>query len=395
MTVRFRHFVIIIHTVASLEARFGGPSRSVPALCEAIAREGHQVDLVSQGLDSAFSKSLIPDRGLVSTTLLPASWVNSERFPITLQYTRRLAALGRSRNAALIHDHGVWLQSNFGSSVAASRLGIPYFSSPRGMLTRWALKQKPLRKHAAWVLYQRRALDNARVLFATSEEEAADFRAAGLKQPIAVIPNGVTLGPASQRLERRAGARTMLFLSRLHRKKGVVELVEAWSLARPQGWRLVIAGPDEGGYRRVVERRIDDLEVQGSIELTGEIDDEAKSRAYEAADVFVLPTHSENFGIVIAEAMAHGLPVITTRGAPWRELEAHAAGWWIEPTVAALSATIQAATTISDDERRSMGSRGRELVATRYGWGKVAADTAAVYRWAICGGDAPACVISG
>lgn len=386
--------MIIIHTVASLEARFGGPSRSVPALCEALARQGVQVELVSQSLDSASSKPLIPDRAVVSTSLLPACWVNSERFPITLQYTRRLAALGRHRKAALIHDHGLWLQSNFGSSAAASRLGISYFSSPRGTLTRWALNQKSLRKRAAWTLYQRRALNSARVLFATSDEEAGDFRASGLRQPIAVIPNGVLVGPDRKTSDRHEGARTMLFLSRLHPKKGVVELVEAWAHVKPHRWRLIIAGPDEGGHRCVIERRIDELGIRQSIELAGEIDDDSKSRIYDLADVFVLPTHSENFGIVVAEALAHGVPVITTKGAPWRELETQRAGWWIEPTIPALVDAIRSATSLSGDERRAMGLRGKSLVQSRYSWESVARKTADVYRWIVEGGNRPESVIA-
>jgi glycosyltransferase involved in cell wall biosynthesis len=350
---------------------------------------------VSQNLANGSTTPIIPDRDLVNTELLPARWLKGERFPITPQYTRRLVRIARSAGATAIHNHGLWLQSNYGSSMAASRTGIPFFSSPRGTLSRWALDHKPLRKRIAWILYQRGALRNARVLFATSDQEAGDLRAAGLRQPIAVIPNGVALGPTAQPRDDQGSARVMLFLSRLHPSKGVLELIKAWAQVAPPGWRLVIAGPNEAGYGRVVDRRIDELGVRRSVELRGEVDDASKSRTYESADVFVLPTQSENFGMVVAEAMAHGLPVITTRSAPWRELETHTAGWWIEPTLAALDSAIRAATTISDEERRAMGARGRQVVAARYGWEKVGADTAAVYRWAISGAEMPSCVIAG
>jgi glycosyltransferase involved in cell wall biosynthesis len=185
----------------------------------------------------------------------------------------------------------------------------------------------------------------------------------------------------------------MLFLSRLHPKKGVLELIEAWSSVRPNRWRLVVAGPDEGSYRRTVERRLDALGVRGSVELIGEIDDASKSQLYESVDVFVLPTHSENFGIVVAEALAHGVPVITTTGAPWRELETHNAGWWIELTPTALAAAIRSATEVSDEDRRAMGLRGKALVESRYGWENAACHTVNVYRWALGGGERPGCII--
>ena len=382
----------ILHTVASLEARFGGPSRSVPALCEALAQRGHDVHLVSQRLDSACSNPLVPDPNLARTTLLPATWVNTGRYPLTLEYTRHLAALARSRGAELIHDHGLWLQSNAGSSRAALRLGIPYFSSPRGTLTKWALQQQRLRKQVAWMLYQHQALRRSRVLFATSADEAKDFRSAGLRQPIAIVPNGITVGPVRRDARGAERVRTVLFLSRLHPKKGVTDLIEAWSQLRPSGWRLVIAGPDEAGYRAVVERCIEQRGVAGSATLRGEVDEASKSAVYASADLFVLPTYSENFGLVVAEAMAHGLPVITTHGAPWGELCTHNAGWWIEPTIPALVAALRTATSMGDEQRRAMGERGRALIAMRYSWEKVVADTASVYRWVLQGGQAPACV---
>jgi glycosyltransferase involved in cell wall biosynthesis len=332
---------------------------------------------------------------LVTTTLLPARWANAARFPFTMKYTQRLENLCRSRGAALIHDHGLWLQSNYQSSLVASRLGLTYCSSPRGTLTRWALEQKKLRKRAAWLIYQKRALERARILFATSEEEAGDFRAEGLKQPIAVVPNGVALGPLRQADSESQSnrVRTMLFLSRLHPKKGVVDLVDAWACVKPAGWRLLIAGPDEGGHRRIVEDRVDALGLRSLVSLGGEISEGEKSELYGSADVFVLPTRSENFGIVVAEALAHGVPVITTTGAPWRQLEQVGAGWWVEPSVIALAEAIQSATSMADAERRAMGVRGRKLVESRYGWNRAASLTKAVYSWAVHGGDRPACVV--
>jgi len=322
--------------------------------------------------------------------MLPARWIKRDRFPITFQYTRRLQAQACACGAELIHDHGLWLQSNWSASRAAEKLGVPFFSSPRGTLSPWALRHNPIRKRVAWGAYQGRALRNARVLFASSETEADGFRALGLMQPIAILPNGVELAP--ERSRPGEGPRTLLYLGRLHASKGLLELLDAWSRALPVHWRLIIAGPDEGGFRGAVERRIEELGLGRSVTLLGEVGDRAKSELYQSAELFVLPTHSENFGMVVAEAMAHGLPVITTRAAPWAVLQKEAAGWWVEPTPAALEAAIVEAASLPEQVLRSMGSRARAIAAERLSWESVATRMTAVYRWAVMGGERPAWV---
>jgi glycosyltransferase involved in cell wall biosynthesis len=264
------------------------------------------------------------------------------------------------------------------------------------MLEPWALSQKPLKKRLALRLFQRRDLETARAFVATAGMEYEHLRRLGLHQPVAVIPNGVTLpatNPLSMAPAGRPGdrERVALFLSRLHPKKGVLELVRAWSQLAPVGWRLRIAGPDEGGPGGEVTRLVGQLGLEAAIDYVGPMEDEAKAALYREADLFVLPTFSENFGLVVAEALAAGVPVITTRGAPWADLETYGCGWWIETGVPPLVLALREAMALRDAERRAMGERGRAYVR-RFDWEVIAGQTLDLYRWLLGQGDRPDCV---
>ena len=330
--------------------------------------------------------------------------------------------LPRLMSPNLIHSHGVWHPANHWATRAARRFGVPLIIHPRGMLEPWALGQKAWKKRLALALFQRRDLDRAAAFVATSEMEYLNLRRLGLCQPVAVIPNGVsfpygaeaeaetfedgfprvggTLGCREGRLgdwdqeSDQARERIALFLSRIHPKKGVLELIQAWSQVAPHApaaWRLRLVGPDEGGHWSEAARLVDQLGVGAKVEYLGPVEGERKAALYREADLFVLPTFSENFGLVVAEALAYGVPVITTRGAPWADLETYGCGWWIETGVAPLAAALRAAMALSDAERAAMGARGRVYVR-RYNWDVIAAETLALYRWVLGQGERPGCV---
>ncbi len=266
------------------------------------------------------------------------------------------------------------------------------------MLEPWALGHKAWKKRIGMALFQRNDLNAARVLIATSSQEYENIRKLGLRQPVALIPNGVDLmisrvaGDGFPRRPERV--RSVLFLSRIHPKKGLLNLMHAWAALAPSGWRLRIAGPDEGGHLAEVMALAQRLGIVESVERVGEVDGERKNEAYRDADLFVLPTFSENFGVVVAEALAHGLPVITTRGAPWADLKAQHCGWWIDIGVEPLVDALRTAMALGDEERRAMGERGREYVR-RYDWSAIAGDTVAVYSWIVGRGPLPKCVALG
>lgn len=297
-----------------------------------------------------------------------------------------------SSSETLVHDHGIWLPSNHATVRAAWHTGVPRVVSVRGMLSPWSLARKSAMKWAAWRLYQRRDLEKADLLHATSETECRDIQRSGLTLPVAVIPNGVAVPAriASHPDERKT--RRALFLSRLHPVKGLLDLVEAWAIVRPEGWELVLAGPDADGHRAEVEREVRGRGLTKQVQFIGEVTDEAKWPLYHSADLFVLPTHSENFGIVVAEALAAGLPVITTHGAPWADVESYECGWWVKVGPEPLAEALAKAIRLRPEQRAEMGRRGRCLVEASYSWSRVGRNMALAYGWLLGRGPRPAFV---
>ena len=373
----------VVHTVATLHPDAGGPSRTVSKTCAGLARQGLDVSLVTT--DAGGREAAMVPGDEAETRFVPSDpfWRRPGRF--------RNAVAQEARGADLVHDHGVWLLTNRASALAARDAGCPLVLTTRGMLEPWALSHHGWKKTVAWHLYQQRILRQAALLHATSDMEADNLRALDLDAPIAVIPNGVPLPRSWKNGASGDGAadapRRALFLSRVHPKKGLLPLIDAWANVRPAEWELVIAGPSEGGHRAEVEERVDEHGLGDAVRFTGPIPDADKWDLYRASDLFVLPTFSENFGVVVAEALASGIPAITTTGAPWHELDTHDCGWWIDPGAAPLADALADATSRSDDDRCAMGRRGRALVEDQYSWDHVATQMAKAYRWLL--DDAP------
>lgn len=311
--------------------------------------------------------------------------------PVRIELNR----IASSQRPSLIHSNGLWVPVNHWAARLANRWSIPLLIQPHGMLEPWALSHNAWKKRIAMGLFQRRDLGSAKVLVSTSSVEYENIRKLGFKQPIALIPNGVSLNlprhADSKSWHLNNDLRTALFLSRVHPVKGLLNLVHAWSQLLPNGWHLRIVGPNEGGHLDEVMALVRQIGISESVEYLGEVDGERKSEIYYGADLFVLPTYTENFGVAIAEALAHGLPVITTRGAPWADLETYRCGWWIDIGVDPLVQALRQAIALTDKERQAMGERGREYVK-RYDWNDIARQTIEVYRWVLGQGSKPDCV---
>ena len=376
-------------TIAGIEPEAGGPSRSVPSLARSLALQGIEVCLMSLGNEAAcagddtYSLNLYKyNRSFFSKIKA----IDRMRHDLIVE-VRKLA--GRS----VIHDQGIWLMNNHVVIGVARRNKTPLILSPRGSLEPWSMNHKAFKKKIAWYFYQKRDLDAVDLFHATSQQEALNILELGFSKPIAIIPNGVDVPPWRERKSTDYGKRTILFLSRIYPKKGLLNLVSAWQKIKAPGWRIVLAGPDEANHRREVEAAILAAGLQDCFEFIGPVDDVAKWDWYFKADLFVLPTFSENFGIVIAEALACGVPVITTTGTPWQELVTHNCGWWIDIGVEPLVDALRKAISLSDKERSDMGQRGRTLVDDGYSWAKIGKDMAAAYSWILGSGPKPECVI--
>ena len=378
----------VVVTIAALHSSIGGPARTVPALCEAMASAGAEVELITISEGDASESGEWKDSQVKFTRVAtqtgrysPRSW--HRQFKETLER----AAAGQD---TVLYDAGLWLPQNHFVAKFGRTRGLPLIISPRGMLSRRALEVSRWKKRLAWLAYQRADLKSAAVLHVTSEAEAEDCRRRGLTQPIAVVPNGIDVPPDSSAHANPNGAlRSALFLSRLHPIKGLKDLVEAWACVRPAGWRMVIAGPDEGGHRAEIESRVKALGLAEQFEFVGPVGDKEKWDLYGTADLFVLPSYSESFGQVIGEALAAGLPVITTRATPWRRIESSQCGWWVETGAESLAKALEAATALGDSRLNEMGRRGREMVLNNYSWRASAERMLAVMQWLIGKAEKP------
>jgi glycosyltransferase involved in cell wall biosynthesis len=259
------------------------------------------------------------------------------------------------------------------------------------MLGGAALRISAWKKRPFWWLAQRWALQAADCLHATASSEYAEIRAAGLKNPVAVIPNGIDVPePATMPARGAAGHGIVLSLGRIHPKKGLDRLVRAWALIEPElpTWRLRIVGPAEVGHDKELAALARTLGLE-RVSIEGPLYGAEKLRAYRDAELFVLPTRNENFALTVAEALAAEVPVISTRGAPWAGLDTERCGWWIDHGVAPLAAALRHAMTIGCAERRAMGARGRAWMARDFGWDRIAGDMLRVYSWLKFGGEPP------
>jgi glycosyltransferase involved in cell wall biosynthesis len=377
----------VVHIIASVNANVGGPSQSVAQLGRHLAECGNAVRLMSldyKGLGS------LPSIGNAVLDITPAQFLAVHFRGYSRKFALRICAA--AQDCDVVHNHGLWMWPNFFARRAATHTDRPLVVSPRGMLEPWAMKRGRFKKSLFWRLFEQENLAHASMFHATSHDEAVSIRDLRFKQPIALIPNAVELPELTTIADRRIleaihcelrGKRWLLFLSRLHAKKGIRELLSVWREIHSDfpAWQLIVAGNLDVEFGPAILKQIRQQSLDKSVTVVGHLDGQQKAAALRHAELFVLPSYSENFGIAIAEALAHATPVITTTATPWRELPGAGAGWCIEPGEESLRQTLPSAMRLSGAQLAEMGSAGRKLMATRHDWTKVAREMARSYEW--------------
>lgn len=380
----------ILHVIPGL-AYSSGPTHVVLHLAERLADRGHKVSiyyLTGRGYDTVFPRN---------------SSVEMRGFPVKIFKKWGYApSLHRHLDQTvsqfdIIHIHSLWSYPNIAATQAAWRHGIPYLMRPIGSLEPWCMLTSRCKKRIYMALIERRHLKRAAAIHATSEQEALNIAKLGIGTKIVVVPNGINpdeynvMPPREvfrERFNIGTNKKVVLFLGRLHPKKGLNILVESFA----QVYRVTpnvilgIVGPDEGGYVNMIKSQVERLGITNAVIFAGELKGQDKLAAYAAADVFVLPSHSENFGIVVAEAMASGLPVVVSRNTPWQDVERQNAGLWVNLKVEEIS---QAILTILNNQRTAlkMGQNGRMLVRDKYSWYKITKQMLKVYENILAGRD--------
>ena len=268
----------------------------------------------------------------------------------------------------LVHINGCWQPQLAFFQRAAQSLRIPVVLSPHGMLEPWIVKRHYwTRKWPAIQLYQRGLVKRADYLHATADTEKDNLLRLGWNSHIAVIPNAVNIEELPLKDNWRT-KRRIAFMSRLHVKKGIELLLEALSHLKHDldGYEVIIAGEGEPDYVETLKKAAISFGLSEVVKFVGGVYGAEKVSLLQSADFFVLPTYSENFGIVVAEALACGTPVITTHGTPWRELEENECGWYIPIGANALEETLKKAISVKEKNLERMGRNGRYLVESSF-----------------------------
>ena len=262
------------------------------------------------------------------------------------------------------------------------------------MLDPWAMAQSRLKKRVAWRLVERGHLQEAACVHALTAAEAEAVRALGIETPIAIVPNGVALPDPGEAPRRGEGPRRLLFLGRLHPKKGLDPLLRAWRLLRVEApavarrWHLDIVGWGEVGYQRRLRALAVQLGVDDGVTFVGPRFGADRDDSFRHADAFVLPSFSEGLPMAVLEAWSYGLPAFVTDACNLTEGYTAGAAIRIEPDAEALAATL--ARELDDDERLGrVGAAGRRLVAERFTWAQVAESWREIYGWCLGWNEAP------
>lgn len=270
----------------------------------------------------------------------------------------------------VVHVNCCWLPLCSLVQKWSQNRGVKVVLSPHGMLEPWIVKRNYwTKKLPALLLYQKKAIKSADLIHATAESEKENILKLKYNDKVAVVPNSVDLSEIKLKDEWSI-KRQALFLSRVHVKKGVELLIDAVTELRRGGECLdvsfIVAGEGDKEYREGIQRRIVESGLQDVVKLVGGIYGEQKWMAYRNADVFVLPTFSENFGIAIAEALASGTPVITTQGTPWKDLETDSCGCWIKTDVKSLADALRKMLSLNEIELKTLGFNARRLIERKY-----------------------------
>lgn len=321
--------------------------------------------------------------------------------PTALGFSPEMAMALDALAPDLVHTHGLFYFTSAIASQWGRKAIKPYLISPHGMLDPWALGNSRWKKILAGFLFENRHLENSRCIHALCDAETHAIRQYGLqKQPICQIPNGIDL-PLNEAVlscpwPGYEDKKVLLFLSRIHPKKGIVNLLKAWAEVQTDAscWVLGIAGWDQGCHEAELKTLAEALDIKEKVLFLGPQFNDAKKACYQNASGFILPSFSEGLPMVVLEAWAYGLPVLMTPQCNIPEGFVAGAALQILPEVNSIKDKLRDFLTMSPKERQTVGQNGRKLVEEKFTWNKVTEDMFAVYLWVLGGGQPPACVVT-
>jgi glycosyltransferase involved in cell wall biosynthesis len=380
----------ILHVIANLAPRYGGPSKACWEMARAVARLGHEVSIYTTNQDGPKELAVPLDRPVYREGVAiryfpiqpPRFWGTS--LPLARALRQKIPAID------LVHLHSLYLFHNLVAGHYCRQYAIPYLIRPQGTLDPFIYRRHRGRKRLMELMFEHRNIRKAAALHFTTAEEAelaspVTFQTPGLVVPLGFDSTELALLPEAGRF--RAGhpelgnKRIILFFGRVNFKKGLDILVKAFGAVtrKREDVHLVIAGPDNEGWGDKVRTWLSEAGLLGRTTFTGMLLGPEKLAVLRDADMFVLPSYSENFGIAVIEAMAAGLPVIISDKVNiWREVQASGAGRVVPCDAGPLAEQILELLA-QPELARQMGRNGRTLVQEHFQWPRIAQNLVAAY----------------
>ena len=378
----------ILHIIENIDNSYGGPAKSVPFLIKYLNKIEVDNKIISVKLKEKEKNDICQKNDIE----IIASKYNSFKF---FKYSKKLCSniINEINDNTILHTQSLWNYPPYCAYKISKKYGLPLVMSIRGNLYDWNLNKSKWKKDLSLNLFQMKMFKEASCLHATEINELKAIRKLGIKTPVALISNAIEIEEfeklssqeeAKKNLNLDKNKRYILFMSRIYSKKGLEYLINSFIDLEnnfPQ-WEILIAGPIyDNSYFEKINQNIKKSKIENKVHYFGMVNGKKRLDLFASSELFILPAHTENFGMVIGEAMACGLPVITTEGTPWEVLNKKNAGWWIKLDNKSITKALREAMLKNRIDLEKMGINGYKIIQEDFTWERVASQMKEVYSW--------------
>lgn len=387
----------VIHLIESLDDSRGGPAKSIPYMVEGLKQYDSKHYLVSCRRDALEKNELVSRYGLSHIAVKQVGFKKLRYAPTLISEVNSII---KNSAQTILHVHNLWNFVPYSAWRLSKKFGYPLIISPRGGLFPWCLEKGSLRKKIAMNLFQRNMLQHAHCIHVTSENELNVVRDLGITAPVALVKNCIDLSQfqklaprskACAKLNLNPSDKFVLFLSRIDAKKGLDILIKAFfsNNVRCHDWKLLIAGPIyDYDHWNNCQNLVKNANMQDRVIYMGMLRSDMRMNALAAANIFALPSHTENFGVAILEALAAGLPVLTSNNTPWKEISLNKAGVITPVESESVARALSNLMTLKKKEELEMKFAAKSI-AKIYSTPVVSDKMNSVYEYILHGGMVP------
>lgn len=363
----------ILHILSGMGVKDGGTSSCSYVLLKGLRKENIDAEVLCY--EPIEDDKLVGEDAFIKTVFFP----NRNRFLYSKNFKK---ALIDAKNISLFHINGLWEYPSIITTIVARKKGIPYIISPHGMLYPQAVQRNRWLKKGIYNFFLKKDLKKAVAIHTTCTEEMQHLRNMGIKTPIAIIPNAIELNALLKKPILNKSIKKFGYLGRVHPRKKIETLLYVWAKlgTKVRDAELIIIGSGDATYMDFLRQETQRLKLKNVI-FTGFLIGAVKEEVIESLSYLAVPSDFENFGMIVVEALALGIPVIASKGTPWQELESHNCGWWIANDVDTFYQFFEKALQLSDTEQLVMAENGRKLIQEKYDSPIVAQQMTQLYDW--------------